>query len=62
MTPDRYLNFLLIKRACNARELAALGRNALPEDVPLKVIATPECLAKKQDSLSSLLGLPSKEA
>ena len=56
MTPDSDLDFLLIKRSCNARELARLGRNALPEGVPLDVIsATPEYLAEKQDSLSSLL-------
>ena len=56
MTPDSDLDFLLIKRACNARELARLGRNALPRGVPLDVIAaTPEYLAEKGDSLSSLL-------
>ena len=56
MTPDSDLDFLLIKTACNARELARLGRNALPEDVPPDVIAaTPEYLAEKQNSLSSLL-------
>ena len=56
MTLDSDLDFLLIKTACNAPELARLGRNALPEGVPLDVIAaTPEYLAEKQNSLSSLL-------
>ena len=56
MTPDSDLDFLLIKRACNARDLARLGRNALPQGVPLDVIAaTPDYLAEKRDSLSSLL-------
>ena len=54
MTPDSDLDFLLIKRACNARELVRLGRNALSQGVLDPIAATPEYLAKKQDSLSSL--------
>ena len=56
MRPDGDLDFLLIKGACNAGELARLGRNALPRGVPLDVIAAPpDYLAEKGASLSSLL-------
>ena len=56
MTPDGDLGVLLIKGACNAGELARLGRNALPRGVPPDVIAAPpDYLAEKGASLSSLL-------
>ena len=50
MTLDSELDFVLIKRACNARGLANVGRNALPQGVSLGVIAaTPEHLAERPD-------------
>ena len=62
MTPDSDLDFLLIKGACNARELVRRGRNALSQGVLDVIAATSEFLAKKQDSLSACCGLPSRKA
>ena len=53
MTPDGDLDFLLIKGACNAGELARLGRNALPRGVPLDVIAAPPDYLQRRGPVSA---------